>query len=299
MKSEVRCPNCGTSFVIGNGENVPTHLCNGISYLVPETIRNSNLSKHGKIDERLKALEEAGIHTNKLRELMNGSSSSEFEDLFDNDDPILNELKKGGFIRNPELFRRWITAQTFRLINNPKGWTYAVKQKYNIDYVFNQTKRELALQINLTKKGVTRDKRYTFFTFESFKSIFRDLMTYNLCYDKDKKAHYSMIIKDVDNYSDLFAVVDSLKWVFNRKVTDYPKEWLNCFKGAGAYYTLQNIIRTHGFLIRDCTTMEESLKVVEDLYKSITDYPTHERRWDLMMSLLIANVKAFHFELTY
>ena len=299
MKTEVRCPNCNSSFVIGENGTTITKLSGGIHYLVPETIRNENVIKMSKVDERLKALEEAGIHTNKLRELMNGSSNFELEDLFDNDDPILNELKKGGFIRNPELFRRWITAQTFRLINNPKGWTYAVKQRYDIDYVFNQTKRELALQINLINKSVTRDKRYTFFTFESFKSIFTDLLTYNLCCDKDVKARFAIIIKDIDNYSDLLEVVDNLKWRFSRKVTNYPKEWLNCFKGAGAYYTLQNIIRTHGFLIRDCATMEESLKVVEDLYKSIIDYPTHKRRWDLMMSLLIANVKASHFELTY
>lgn len=295
---KVMCPNCKTEFMTASGENVSPITTNidGIGYLVPKIIRNENV-KGDKKEARLEALKEAGIDVTKLQTLM--QQNNDIKNIFCENDPVIKELLKGGFINNKELFRRFITAQTFRLINNPKGWTYAVKQKYNIDYVFNQTKRELALQINLTKKDVTRDKRYTFFTFESFKSIFRDLMTYNLCYDKDVKARFAIIINDIDNYSDLLEVVDNLKWRFSRKVTNYPKEWLNCFKGAGAYYTLQNIIRTHGFLIRDCATMEESLKVVEDLYKSIIDYPTHERRWDLMMSLLIANVKASHFELTY
>ena len=42
-KFEVRCPNCQSSFVLGNGDSISaTNIKDGIAYLVPKTIRNEN-----------------------------------------------------------------------------------------------------------------------------------------------------------------------------------------------------------------------------------------------------------------
>ena len=167
---EVRCPNCGTSFQIGKGGAPVSELSDGIHFLVPDTVRNNNVTK---VNARMEALKTAGVDVDKLQSLM--STNEEFKTIFEADDPILDTISKGGFIRNPELFRRWICAQTFRLLKDPRGWTHAVRSYYNTRYVFHQTREELWLQIKLQNKGITNDKRFTFFTLENFKSIFIEL----------------------------------------------------------------------------------------------------------------------------
>jgi hypothetical protein len=74
---------------------------------------------------------------------------------------------------------------------------------------------------------------------------------------------------------------------------------LNCFKGAGAYYTLQNIIRTHGLIIPKCKDMEESLDYVDTVFKSIIGYEPSDRRWDILLSVLTMAVEKTKFELKY
>ena len=296
---EIRCPNCGTSFQVSEYSNHPvTDIKDGVHYLVPETIRNENVTK---LNTRLEALKSAGVNVDKLQELMNGSAASEnIKDLFDADDPILIELKEGGFLHNPELFRRWITAQTFRLLNDPNGWTHAVRRRYDIKYVCRQTKRELALLCKLYKK-CPNDIRFNFFTLEDLKRIFIELENHNYMHSTQELREKTKSHIDVcRSYEQLYDVVDAFHFAFRYKDNRFiPSTWLNCFKGAGAYYTLQNIIRTHGLVLPNCSDMNESLKEVESLFNEICKYPPYNRRWDLMLSLLTRAVAETHFELKW
>lgn len=296
-KTEIRCPNCGSNFLLGNGGNAVSELKDGIHYLVPETIRNENVDKATTTKARIEALKAVGIDLTKLNNLMQKDKS--LKDIFAEDDPILEEIGKGGFIRNPELFRRWICAQTFRLLKDPNGWTHAVRKTYDIVYIFNQSKRELALLCKLSKK-CPNDIRFQFFTLYDLKVIFSDLadrttyITHN--YNKG-------IVKDAiwgaASYASLYDVISNLKFNFRRNDKHIPRNWLNCFKGAGAYYTLQNIIRTHDMVLPNCKDMNESLDMVEHWFKEITGYNPSERRWDIMLSLLTNAVIQTKFELKY
>lgn len=298
-KAEVRCPNCGTSFLVGNGGNAVTELTDGIHYLVPETIRNEHHCSDKKND-RLKALEDAGINLSKLQTLM--QSNSDLKDIFESDDPVIAELGKGGFINNPELFRRWICAQTFRLLKDSRGWTAAVRKTYDTKYVYNQSKRELKLLCHLKEK-CPNDIRFQFFTLEDLKTIFEELMDFNKWYwyrsDDERRTNIKHRIITSLTYKELLGVVESTTWKFDWNCTFKPKAWLNCFKGAGAYYTLQNIIRTHGLVIPKCKDMNESLKFVDDVFKSIIAYDPKERRWDILLSVLTMAVEKTKFELKY
>ena len=295
-KAEVRCPNCGTSFVVGNGGNTVTALSGGIHYLVPETIRNEN----GKMNDRMKAFKDAGIDITKLQSLM--QTDANIKEIFsDPNDKVLEEIGKGGFIRNPELFRRWICAQTFALLKDPHGWTYAVRKRYDTKYVFNQTKRELKLLCHLNEK-CPNDIRFQFFTLEDLKIIFEELMDFNkwCSYRSDDyRTNIKHRIITSLTYKELLGVIESTSWKFDWDCTFKPKAWLNCFKGAGAYYTLQNIIRTHGLVIPKCKDMEESLDYVDTVFKSIIGYEPSDRRWDILLSVLTMAVEKTHFELKY
>ena len=294
-KAEVRCPNCGTSFVVGNGGNAVTELSGGIHYLVPETIRNEN----GKMNDRMKAFKDAGIDITKLQSLM--QTDANIKEIFsDPNDKVLEEIGKGGFIRNPELFRRWITAQTWYLIKNEQSWTETVRKRYNFSYVFRQTKQELCLQIKLMNKGVkANDKRFSFFSFEDMKDIFWNLACYNYSVKNEKLTELKNAIITSKNRKELLDVISNCNWWLRNSEHYKPRRWLNSFKGAGAYYTLQNLIRTHGLVLPKCNDMNDSLKVVEDVYNSIMSYDPYQRRWDILMSLLVNAVRKTNFELKY
>lgn len=297
---EIRCPNCGTSFQMGDDSNHPlSQPRDGIHYLVPETIRNENCSAQDRVNARLELLKAAGVNVDRMRELMNSSDSS-FRDIFAADDPIFNELNEGGFIRNPELFRRWITAQTWGLIKDTYGWTYAVRKRYDIVYVFNQTKRELALLCKLSNR-CPNDRRFKFFTLYDLKRIFADLVRWanNWCFRNASKDEITQKIMSASDYNKLYEIINSQRFGFNRRIPHKPREWLNCFKGAGAYYTLQNLIRTHELVLPGCSNMDESLDKVETLFNDIIGYEPSFRRWDIMLSLLTKAVKETNFELRY
>ena len=294
---EVRCAVCGSTMKLGNKSNPVSELKDGINYLVPEVVRNENVDKSAEL---MGALRVAGIDVSKLQTLM--QTDPNIKNIFsDPDNEVLAEIGKGGFIRNPELFRRWITAQTFSLIKAPEGWTKAVRSRYNITYVFNQTLKELKLQIKLQKKGIKNDKRYSFFSFEDMKDIFWNLVYYNhnIMRDNDKCQNLKDRIINTTNREELLKVVENVRWWFRNDDTYRPRRWINSFKGAGAYYTLQNIIRTHGFVIPSCKDMNESLALVEDVYNTIMGYEPYERRWDILMSLLTTSVTKTHFELKW
>lgn len=289
---EIRCPNCGTSFMMET-ENAVTELKDGINYLVPETIRNENVTKADKVTQRMDALKEAGIDVSKLQALM--QKDADLKNIFNENDPVIEELNKGGFIRNPELFRRWITAQTFRILKSNYGWTATVKRWYNRCYVFKMSKKELQLLCKLVKKS-PEDRRFEFFTLASLKQIFEEIVSDAYIYNTDK-ADLVWRIRNAGSYSTLNNIISS--YTIRVRGDKIPTTWLNCFKGAGAYYTLQNIIRTHGLIIPGCKDMNDSLETVESLFKKITSYLSFARRWDLMMSLLIKSVKETNFELKY
>lgn len=297
--TEIRCPNCGTAMALGKSGNPVTELSEGIHYLVPETIRNENV-QNAKAEVRMAALKAAGIDVNKLQTLMQKDES--LKDIFNSDDPIIKELSKGGFINNPELFRRWITAQNFRLLQDRYGWTHAVRKTYDIKYVLNQSKRELKLLCKLKEK-CPNDIRFQFFTLVDLKTIFYELMDFNEWYfyraNNNRKENIKSQIKLCVTYKELNSLVNDITWKFRSDCTFKPKAWLNCFKGAGAYYTLQNIIRTHGLVIPKCKDMNESLKFVDDVFKSIIAYEPKERRWDILLSVLTMAVDKTGFELKY
>lgn len=300
---DVRCPNCNTSFVVGDDCNAVKHIKDGISYLVPSVVRNDNLGEttmNEKAKERMAALKEVGIDVSKLQALM--SKDESLKDIFtDDNDPILEEIGNNGFLRNPELFRRWITAQTFRLIKSRNGWTYEVRQRYDTRYAYNQTKKELELLITLANKGLAgKDKRFEFFTLSDMKRIFCELISSEYTYSfGDTKADFKNKIIKCNTYRELLSEVRSQRWYFRKRSHFLPRTWLNCFKGAGAYYTLQNIIRTHEFVIPSCKDMNESLALVDRVFNEIISYSPDSRRWDIMMSLLTSSVSKTNFELKW
>ena len=156
--AEVICPNCKTSFHVGNGKNVvDVSKLEGTIELAPKTIRNEN--KENNMD--FNTINFKGMSDAEKNEVLKAMGFNPFDfksQQVDRTDSVVQEIYKNGYVKNEKLHRRWITAQTMRLlgwydgIKTEKGWsgnsytvdywTKNVKNKYNWTYIFKQLANE-------------------------------------------------------------------------------------------------------------------------------------------------------------
>ena len=196
-------------------------------------------------------------------------------------DPILNNIYKDGYIQNPRLFRRWVMAQMFRMMGE-KYKTFNGVDDYaenlaNMSYYcqFSVIEREWSVRAHLEK-----EHRRAFVIRGSFfnKDVFIDTYTQYLNdLMREIKIHgyaESWKIEHIDNcvgeihnlinqittsnYAGCYRAIKEfnkcglIKWVDDKckKCTS----WINAYKGNGAYYTLQNMVRFHQVFIEDENT---------------------------------------------
>jgi hypothetical protein len=74
-------------------------------------------------------------------------------------DSIAQGIMNDGYVKNSSLFRRWVTAQTFRLLDyvdrrntNRKGWEAGFKDMYGYEYSFKMMADELHTLAKLQKE---------------------------------------------------------------------------------------------------------------------------------------------------
>ena len=74
-------------------------------------------------------------------------------------DPIAQSIIEDGYVKNSKLHRRWITAQTFRMLDyvswrdsRRKGWEACMKDRYAYGYQFEQMADELHTLAKLQKE---------------------------------------------------------------------------------------------------------------------------------------------------
>lgn len=180
---------------------------------------------------------------------------------------ILNKIEDDGYVKNSKLFRRWVMAQTFRMMNyKDGGYTGALNAKpYN--YQWTMLENELHAMAKIEKEDREQfEVRKDFFTkaviiamLEDYKDkLFEDCKGY---YWREEKLRQGIgianitinAIKNAGTYDRFYHIIKT----FNKEVktgrpyiglpknTKKCKEWMEAYKGAGAFYSLQNMIRFH------------------------------------------------------
>lgn len=206
-------------------------------------------------------------------------------------DPIFNQIIEDGYVRNSKLHRRWVMAQMFHMLNyksyngKESGYEACLRDRYDYQYQFNMMLEEIRVLSKLRDKDVeTFNERTHFFNREVVVATCEDYMqklreyVENLPKRKCKGVPYKRLN---GRYGDVF-VTDLQKKVYGpmklkicaMKTCDYYwlhrylqefmklmirlpyntpkcKEWVDAFKGAGAYYTLLNLTRFHQCKIID------------------------------------------------
>lgn len=243
-----------------------------------------------KLSERLAMLEEMGFDTSKYNVVINGN---EVEIT-----GIAKQVVEDKQVDNKKLFRRWITAQTFKMLYEPSynfktrkheiGWDNFLRNRFDYKYQFTMMLEELRVLSKLEKKDKEEfAERSNFFnknvvvaTCEHYMvQLDKYVMTHM---DSKKKtvrlAKYGTVgadgyadiittlkwtIRDIEsakNYNDLYVYLKRFIDKMNKIPSDTPKcsEWKIAFKGSGAYYSLKNMILFHNCVLRGCENKHDS-----------------------------------------
>lgn len=209
-------------------------------------------------------------------------------------DPIAQSIVDNGYVNNSKLFRRFVTAQTFRMLGEIEvGTKYNGEKTYKSDFdknlkykgymwqfkmtleelrvlsiiekkdpaafeersqfftkdvvvaLCNQYLRQLKKYIkNARQKRVRKCKGEEYVRLSKFGDVFtKDLISkvYNVILGHTAKVVESRNYYEMyDAFNSFCSVIGKLPWT-----TPLCPEWKDAYKGAGAAYTLQNMVRFH------------------------------------------------------
>ena len=284
---EVRCPVCHTSFEVAKNGSI-AHSCDngeGIGYLVPKTIRNENIKggseMNAKYNDRINKLEAAGFDVSILNSLLGEKNVEAILENCMKNDSVAEEIYASGYVKNTKLHRRYVMAQTFKLLGDDNDWSGRL-HNYSYDYTFKMMLKELKVLAILEREDEEAfNERSMFFTREvvyytilDYKKkllkkicklpvkLYRNKIPYvtlqsrwYIPVDEISKIvetplnEYAEDCLNAENYSALYESFGA--FLRNKLYIKLPNDtakcsyWIEAYKGAGAYYTLKNLFMFH------------------------------------------------------
>lgn len=210
--------------------------------------------------------------------------------ILDDNDPIFDYIASQGTIPNRRLFRRWVMAQMFHMMSykpyrskEPAGVTEMIR-RLGYEYQWKMLMNELYAQMKMENRDPQSfTERNRWFNNSVVVSMAEDYIVHlkkhveNLKDRKCKGIPYKRIcsrdifVADLQAklYSPLFMAIRRIKQAksatqlynvaqqFNRmrirmaSATPQSKAWIDAYKGAGAFFTMQNLIHFHNCVAID------------------------------------------------
>lgn len=271
----VYCPNCGLEIEVAEniaGKNIP-EAKEGIYTLIPK-----------KQQERINQLANAGIDVSKFLNMgmsisfgTDGTITFNPSRASDEADEIEREISEEGYIDGG--WRRWIMAQMFRAINSPNGY-FKTYTEYDYFYSWKVLKNELKAQRKL--EGEELKIRQLFFNKKTVVDMLVDLSNkidrIKSSLKKDENFYIPYIgefstteldfekeiitnaIFEINNNNNAYNIINyclervpiaRLRLMPSGATAKKATAWKQAFMGAGAYYTLENMIKYHNCLIKE------------------------------------------------
>ncbi|MFR9547005.1 MAG: ubiquitin carboxyl-hydrolase [Rikenellaceae bacterium] len=210
--------------------------------------------------------------------------------ILDDNDPIFQQITQQGTVPNSRLFRRWVMAQMFHMLSyspyrthRPAGVTqmihrlgYDYQWKMLLDELYAQSKMEYRDHINFTDRNrwfnrevVVEMANDYIKKLELFVRMKGDKRCKGVPYKRI--AGRNIFVEDLHTklYAPLHKVVQEIKRAksasqlhyfakrFNElrvKIpsnTNQSRVWIDAYKGSGAFFTMQNLIRFHNCIAID------------------------------------------------
>lgn len=229
--------------------------------------------------------------------------------LLSDDDPLFSLIIENGTIPNRKLFRRWVMAQMFYMMvaKNHRGDTIGITQaihNHGYEYQWRMLINEIYAQVKMYENHdyesfTERSRWFNNKVATSLASHYIQLLEKKIEKIQERKCKgipykriagknyfcsdiYQKIIlplqialrsiQSADTPLKLYCAIlkfNSLRIPFKGSEPQ-NKDWVDAFKGAGAFYTMQNMIRFHNCVLFDVKTNEplskyESLKMLSQL----------------------------------
>lgn len=214
--------------------------------------------------------------------------------ILEDNDPLFNYIIEQGSVPNRRLFRRWVMAQMFHMLSDadcnakePRGVTHMIHSR-GYEYQWKMLLNELYAQMKMEgRDAVNFADRNRWFNAEVAVAMAEDYITRlkkhvnALKKRKCKGIPYKRIcnrniflsdlqnklynplsmaaapIKQAKNAIQLYNAVKKFNDIRIRMQHNTPqsKVWVDAYKGSGAFFTMQNLIRFHG-----CTAVDDEGK---------------------------------------
>lgn len=306
-ETKVTCPACGTELAI-TGKKVAiadNHATSTKQAQLPKTAqeRIEALRKAGVDVNCLFALQGANggdyVASDK-----NGKLS-----ILDDNDPIFDYILVQGTVPNRRLFRRFVMAQMFHMLSytdycawEPVGVTEMIHRlgyEYQWKMLLNELRAQMKMECNDPENFADRNRWFNIKVVTTMAEGYIEQLEKHiddLPVKKCKGIPYKhlggrdIFVQDLDTklYSPLRIAVRYIEKAKNatqlynaaKKFNDHrlkmkhdtpqSKAWVDAYKGTGAFFTMQNLIRFHS-----CTVIDDT-----------------GRRLDKFQSLAFLSVKA-------
>lgn len=251
---------------------------------VPTPSEQPAVTPRKKAQERINALRAHGIDTSHLFALGDNTVvrvEQGTPSLVADDDPVWQSIISSGTVPDRRLFRRWVLAQTFHMLRF--GYTKAMQEK-GFEYTWRMTEEELRVQSKLyghdnenfllrnhffNKKVVSEMAVHYLETLQAYidglkvrhchgreykrlRSGFGDVFCDNLHERVIRPIASAVIsISAAATPQKLYEAVAKLNRcrIHLPLSTRQSPSWVDAYKGAGAYFSLQNLIRFHGLAL--------------------------------------------------
>lgn len=212
--------------------------------------------------------------------------------ILEDNDPIFNLIIEQGTVPNKRLFRRWVMAQMFHMMSytpyrskEPAGVTSMI-HRLGYEYQWKMLMDELHAQMKMEGRDVTNfSDRNRWFNIDVVVAMAQDYvakfkkrvdaMTEKKCKgvpykrlsgrnifvsDFQAKVYRPLYlamtrIEQAKNVAQLYAATKKFNDMRIKMAWDTPQSnaWMDAYKGSGAFFTMQNLIRFH-----NCTAIDDA-----------------------------------------
>ena len=254
------------------------------------------------LSEMIKQLEEQGIDTSKFSINIDGKDLSEFLEL------AKTNVEQGTV--SHKTFRRWVLAQTWKMLNEPvydpkdrtckPGWERYMRLNYDYKYQFTMLLDELKVLEKMKRRNSTSEEyeiRKLFFTKDvvlatckhAIMTVKKSSVRYDAYFrykieEQLHEADLSYALMTHVSCDDYFSIRGLLNKFINTGILNYIscrerkcQQWKDAYKAAGAYYSLQNMILYHDCLLFLCCK-KQGYKFLNELTR---EYSQNNELWRL------------------
>lgn len=241
-------------------------------------------------------------------------------------DPFVDKIIEDGYVRNTKLHRRFVMAQMFAMLNyvsydgKYKGYNDCLKRMYGYDYTIKMMLEEVRVLGKLeVRDRESFEERVHFFDKKVVIAVMEDYLEKLKAYveklpnrnckgvpykrvkgvnifndDLDKKLYYPVRnyiwkVKAAKNYTDVYKALNNFVKDMIKLSHDTPKSkvWIDAYKGAGAYYTLKNLVMFHNCTITSAEGIYYGANSMEYLKSRLGVYKGEYYRMFALMNKVI------------